>query len=515
MVITMKVVFRAFLITLLIGLGQFVNAAQIPFPLPEGYFVNAKMPMHVVFPRPDSETQAHARHRWAHPNMAYEIPIGVQGGAWPFKYELVKAPTGATIGSMYGDDNYGSINWTPIATTGTVDFMVRVTDQQLNKVDISWKVTIDPSMFVFVKEGASGARTGTINAPLASFSDWFKTPGDSTYKNKIVVFREGVYSLVSDPAEKNNMRLAAESKTPSLIGYPGETPIIDGSKAKIMVSNLLDMFVAGITWKNARQDVADAHYFWLTGDVSRATFWRNHFRDMNYGLVGSDNTGPVFISATSTEKKYILYKENNHTNIQNKDRNGHYFDVYRASYVLVEQNKASNSKTANGFWMKGTVANVTVRANEAFDNVWGSQITIGYGLEAGEVPHDHEVCWNKIVVDPNHDGPAILMFNSDYYKGQSYNTFIYRNTVVGGASLLRFAGKDRFKADGNLIVMKKPQLWDKSIMETTISNIVETPTAGATVSAKYRASGDSFGKVGADVAVDAAPEPPQGATFKN
>src|SRR5690606_34167155 len=133
---------------------------------------------------------------------------------------------------------------------------------------------------------------------------------------------------------------------------------------------------------------------WLTGNVSRSTFWRNHFKDMNYGSVGSDNTGPVFISSTVTEKKYILYKENNHTNIQNNGRNGHYVDIYRASYVLIEQNRASNSNTANGFWMKATVSNVTIRGNEASDNVSGSQITIGYGIEAGETPRDHEVCWN-------------------------------------------------------------------------------------------------------------------------
>lgn len=476
--------------------------------MPEGYFVKAKMPMHLVYPRPDTETQAHARHRWAHPGMSYEIPIGVQGGAWPFKYELIKAPAGAKIGSLYGATNYGAITWTPATQSGTEEFVVRITDQELKTIEASWKVTIDPSMFVFVKSGATGTKAGTITDPLGSIADWFKAPKDATYLNKIIVFRGGNYNLVGDPAEKNNLRLLKEAKTPSLIGFPGEEPIVDASTSKIMVSDLTDIFVSGITWKNARNDVADAHYFWLTGEVSRATFWRNHFTEMKYGQAGTDNTGPVFISSTVKIKENILYKENRISNVLNNKGNGHYIDIYRAKYILIEQNVAKNTSTSYGFWMKSTVAFVSVRANEALDNVVGSQITIGYGSAVGEVPHDHEVCWNRIAVPVDQDGPAMLILGSDFYKDQSYNTFIYRNTIVNGYSVVRFMGKTPFETDANVIVTKNTAHWDTKSMVTSLSNVVTGPTSGVVESSFSRVVGSDFGKVGADVAASPAPVPP-------
>lgn len=476
--------------------------------MPEGYFVKAKMPMHLVYPRPDTETQAHARHRWAHPDMSYEIPLGVQGGAWPFKYELIKAPAGAKIGSLYGEDNYGSITWSPAATTGIEEFVVRITDQELNTVEARWKVKIDPSMFVFIKAGATGPKAGTIASPLGNVIDWYKDAEDSTFLNKIIVFRGGSYNLIGDAVNNGNLRLHDKYKTPSLIGFPGETAIIDASTAKIMVGSLTDIFIAGLTWENARNDVQNAHFFWLTGEVSRSTFWRNHFRKMRHGQVGNDNTGPVFISSTPVIKRNILYKENDHSEIYNKGYNGHYVDIYRASYVLVEQNNVSNSTSASGFWMKGTVAFVTVRANNAYDNVSGAQIIIGYGLEAIDVPHDHEVCWNRIAVPIDQDGPAILAANSNSNTGKTFNTYIYRNTVVNGYSVVRFMGKAPFETDANVVITKKPSLWNLLEMKTTIPNVVVGPTAGIISSIGTRLIGGDFGKVGADVAVNPAPLAP-------
>jgi hypothetical protein len=484
-----------------------VNAAM-PFPFPAGYFVPAKMPMHLVYPRPDTETAAHARHRWAHPQMEYAIPIGVQGGAWPFKYELISGPSGAKIGSLYGDTNYGSITWTPTATTGTQEFKVRITDQELNTVEATWKVTIDPGMFVFVKSGATGTKTGAIDNPLATAAEWHKSATDSTYANKIIVFRGGIYNLVGDIANNNNVRLTANQKTPSLIGFPGEEPVIDSSTAKILTGDLTDMFVAGITWKNARNDVADAHYFWLTGDVSRATFWRNHFTDMQFGKAGTDNTGPVFISSTVKAKNNILYKENLITNVNNASGNGHYIDVYRASYVLVEQNIAKNSSTSYGFWMKASISYVTVRANEAIENVRGTQVSVGYGSAVGELPHSHEVCWNRIVVPVGQEGPALLFAMSDSYTDQTYDSFIYRNTILNGYSVVRFKGKTPYETDANVIVTKNQKLWDLSIMKTTLANVVALPTDGIAAATDGRYIGDAFGKVGADVATSPAPVAP-------
>jgi hypothetical protein len=314
---------------------------SMDFQLPQGNFVPAKMPIFPVYPRPDTETQSHARHRWAHPDFRYEIPIGVQGGAWPFKYEIITGPTGATIGMQYGLADYGVLKWTPSATSGTETFTVRVTDQELNSVDLSWVTTIDATQFIFIASAYAGTKVGTIAQPLATWDDWYKQDRtDSTYHNKIAVFRGGNYIAYGEVATNGNVRLDANSKTPSLIGYPDETPVIDSSKAKIFTDDhsLRDIFIAGLSFNNARSDVTNSHFFWVTGDADRGTWFNNYFDGLGNGTAGTDNPSAIFISGTNQDKNNILIKKNTFDNFNNDGPNGSYVDMYRTFYVVIEEN---------------------------------------------------------------------------------------------------------------------------------------------------------------------------------
>ncbi|VAW38044.1 hypothetical protein MNBD_GAMMA01-2170 [hydrothermal vent metagenome] len=449
--------------------------------LADGNFIPAKMPMYLVYPRPDSETGASARHKFAHPNMRYEIPVGVQGGAWPFKYELLQAPSGATIGEVYGDDDYGSISWLA-PNSGTFLFEVKVTDQELNVVNATWQVTIDASMFVFIEDGYTGTKVGTINQPLEDIADWYLGDrNDATYLNKIIVLRNGNYNLIGDSSANGNVRLDADTKTGSIIAYPSEIPIVDCSTAKIFTDNISmkDIFIAGIRWENGRQDVNNAHFFWAVGDVSRATWWRNHFHNLGKGTVGNDNTAGVFVSSTLNIKENILYKENNHTEFYNQGYNGGYLVIYWSNYVLIEQNTASDSEVAYGFFAKGTRAYCTIRANTAVDNVQGIQIRVQNGAEAGALPHDHEVGWNNIKVpDNNTNGIGLQMSASTFYLGQTYSNHVYRNTFVGHSAWVRFLGAENYKVDGNVVVAtgNLPR-WNTDIMdELIVSNLTTDGT---------------------------------------
>ena len=496
------------------------------FPLAAQYFVPAKMPMHLVYPRPDNETQEHARHRWAYPGITYEIPIGVQGGAWPFKYEVIQGPEGASIGALHGDDDYGVVNWPAPPTSGSFDFTVRITDQELNTVDATWTVTVDADQFVFIQDGWTGDKVGTVDKPLEDISDWYKGDrADASYHNKIIVFRGGNYKLEGSPVNNGNIRLDAASKTPSLIAYPGETPVIDSSTSKVFTDtgSLKDLFVAGIRWENGRQDVNNAHFFWAVGDVSRATWWRNHWHNLGPGTVGNDNTAPVFVSNNSKIKENILYKENIHTDIQNYGLNGGYFEAYWTRYLLIEQNVARDSAVASGWFAKGTISHVTIRANEAIDNIQGTQLQIGYGAEAGQVPHNHEICWNRIAfASPDIPGGGTLWASSNFYQGQTYNSFYYRNTIVNKGANLRFVGAELFEVDANVIVKQNSAKFNTDNMSIVLPNLVKLPTDGVTdatgrLVGEYRDS--HLGLVGFEVYGTAAeptvpPKPPSNFTVE-
>jgi len=501
-----------FLNTLFLLLYSF-NAWCLSFPLPDQNFISAKMPMHLVYPRPDSETQSHARHRWAHPDMPYEIPIGVQGGAWPFKYELVDSPNGATIGNYYGDDNYGVLSWSP-SSSGTYTFRVRITDQELNTVQAVWRVKVDAEPFVFIEDGHTGAKVGTIDRPLEDVNDWFKGDNqDNSYHNKIIVFRSGNYRLVGDASQthdedRGHLVLYPNSKTHQIIGWPREWPVINASGAKIIsgYGATHDMFVADIRWENARSNVDNSHFFRAWSDVSRSTWWRNQFHNIGAGRKGNDNASPVFISGRGTHKHNILFKHNQLTSINTGFANGSYVDIYYSSHVLIEENVAKNSRAGWGFWAKGTTSFVTMRANEAIEDVSGSQLVFGYGVESPEVPHDSEMCWNNVRV-PKGNTKIVDWATAPSYAGKTYNSYIYRNSFINGYVWIRYRGKEDYQVDANVVVSDRLSVgnevfWDTKIMQTTIPNLIRGESAGLTnqsgkLIGNYREN--NLGRVGHEV----------------
>lgn len=418
----------------------FLDSWPALFPLPAGYFIPAKMPLNLVHPRPNAETNTYARHRKYHSQMLYQIPIGFQGGAWPFKYEIVSAPFGATIGQLKGQPNYGVVNWQPNGATGPQTFTVKVTDQQLNEAVATWVTELDDAAFIFIQDGYAGTKVGTINQPLEDIVDWYKNSNtDGTYHNKIVVFRGGNYlatgNAASNPA---NMRMNIGYKTGMFIGFPGETPIIDMQHSKFEdVEGRTDIYISGITFRNARNDQSNAHFFVLGSYNDRATFWNTEFREMGYGTVGNDNTACIFSSSPGVgTKNHFMIKHcvfdqiNNHID---SGGNGGYFDIYRTNHGLIEENVAKNSYPTYGFWAKAATSFITVRGNIAVDNVRGAQFVIPLSIaESGVTPHDMEMCWNIGRV-PSTD--VILMFgqSSSSVPGQTYNTWCYRNTAIGGS----------------------------------------------------------------------------------
>lgn len=437
--------------------------------LPEGQYIPAKMSMHLVYPRPDSETSIHARHKFAYPSLRYEIPIGVQGGAWPFKYEIVSAPAGATVGSIPRTDNYGIVTW-EAANSGSQTFELLVTDQELNTLTVKWNVQVTPDKFTFIQDAYSGDKRGTLEQPLEDISDWYKHDElDATFADQILVFRSGNYTLVGDPDRNNNVRLNTGIKTRSFINYPDEEPVIDSSQAKIFTdtSEMTDLFFSGLRFENGRQDVNNAHFIWAIGDVTRSTWWNNQFHQLGPGSIGNDNTGTVFISNTSILKENILFKGNLLTEIRNSGFNGHYFEAYVSSYVLIESNVVKYSDSGAGFYAKGTRAFVTIRDNESVIEVSGSALGIGGGAEARDIPHHHEICWNNARVNDN--STILKAFHNNSYQGQTYATHIYRNTLTGGSSWVRFRGREDFFVDGNVVTATHiPARWNTDIMSSLV-----------------------------------------------
>lgn len=229
------------------------------FPLAAGHFIAAKFNMHVAHPRPDAETNTWEYHRNSYHDgsvgLAWRIPISVQGGARPLRYVKIAGPAWMTIGQDYGDTDYGILKGTPTAqdiTGSTVT--IRVIDQSLKSVDITWTHYTTSSKWLFIDSAAAdNSGAGGRTTPKKNTRGWYlDSETDGTYAGKLVYYRGGTHTFYFDPtatsagaglftSDANNVAL----KPLVHVGYPGETAIFDMASAQFNLSKGSSGFYLG------------------------------------------------------------------------------------------------------------------------------------------------------------------------------------------------------------------------------------------------------------------------------
>ena len=449
--------------------------------LEPGHFHPAVMPMTLVYPRPDAETATHARHRWAHPGMEYRIPAGVvQGGAWPFHYELVEGPSGATIGAQLdtvdgvqrSGPDYGVVRWTPgEALEGTTtEFVVRVTDQEGASVEARWTVTVDGGRFLFLSPEGTPANPGTLDAPMRDVADWYRgDPGDDTFADRIVVFREGSYTPIGQDGNEN-LRMEVGKKPMSYIGFPGETATLDATRASwTFWAGTTDISFIGLRFVGSRVvqpgggEVNNARTISFYGgrNQDRVILFEVSAEDIEPGALGNDN--PAFVWRPSSGERrghHWAFVNNRFGPGGPRSGNGpRPVSISCVSYVVYEGNTVVDWHGTHTFGDKANVDHETQRNNDLWA-VAREVIGPGYGLVAGlsdsydasHVPGHVELAYNRVRI-PEVDGPAqyaVSVGRSAIGDEARDPVWVYRNSIRGDVA---FWAEEIYEvgAEGNVV----------------------------------------------------------------
>jgi len=445
--------FRIFIIMFLSLIAGIATAAST-WQLSSAYYVPAKMPMTVVFPRPDSDSPSSTtrqRLAYADGSTEYRVPVAIQGGAYPFHFVLTSSPaitTGMTIGQDFGKPNYGIVTWTPQASDvgKTYTVTVTVTDQGGNTVNATWSVTATLSNFVFVDPNAASGGDGSKAHPLNSTLPLFVNHNSSTaspYANDIVYFRGGTIKMqgpeTDTDSKAGNVQLQSGKNPIVWLGYPGDTspaPTIDFSQSKVIVDTQDDVFMGGLHFYNSRTDVNNAHFVFFNQNKaqSRVTFFENNFDKVNRGSVGNDNPAAVTFFNPGNMRKYIAIIGCSLNNFS-----APIIDGYALSYVVIENNKLNTSTSTppgQGLFLKSDIQNATVRRNTSLSTNFTSG-AIDVMLNAQLFPNNNiEVSYN-LMLNTDSTKPALIY---NWTAGtQSINKnpqiYVYRNTFnsyIGG-----------------------------------------------------------------------------------
>lgn len=396
--------------------------------LAAGHFIPAKMPPNIIHPRPDAETAAWARCRRAPSGIEWSIPVSVQGGAWPFKYELTTAPSGMTIGETLPSDwltnglgNYGVITWgTP--TIGTHTIVVRVIDQDGTVVTRTWTLEVidreNTNYFIFVSaSGGLNSNSGAYSSPKADITGWYGSAYNvSTYPGRQVFYRAGTYTIPSAAVSNYKFDVRASYGKPVVfVAYPGESVIIDNGTFPGCMYEMSNHFTGdvcfhGIRWVNpqAWADIGGGYinyrkcFLRIATSSSRTLFFRNVF-DGGGNTRSDDSTNSSVIFFTGGAGNYHAVVHNEFYNCDNMDTALLYDNqdnLFEGNLISGTYGGVSNWNKAWGYFIKGStdagsgVRRITARANrhdgtEKYNQlVFCSEFT---GHYKGEI----EVCWNN------------------------------------------------------------------------------------------------------------------------
>ena len=407
------------------GRGGVSNSGPTGF-LPTGHYLARIQPMVAVYPRPDAETSANARHHWAFyqsgsPSMLYDIPINVIGGSYPHIPVLQSGPPGMTIvlpnysaGPPYASPR---LRWTPSGPySGSVTIRWYSQEYQTDPtqyLDQTFSIATSGDIanggrFVFHNaDTGSSANNGGYASPLsANLSDSFGTTwataptvgGVSTAGFIDVLMNAAAEYVIPLYTDGNitatpQFEINTSTKPMSLIRWPGATAkfsVAGGHLSCAESATSADWFLQGVNPDGYVSTAANALWFFIAGNGGgsyRIVFDQCSWTNSGWGSVGNNNATGIWASDTGGPlRKYVLINEGSESNRESGGGGNNYagFSLYTCQYALA-QGFNFNDPTFSGdcaCYFKSDCSNSEIRG--CFVVVSGIQ----HAFSMGQVPHN-------------------------------------------------------------------------------------------------------------------------------
>ncbi len=537
--------------------GSLSSSGGSGWQLPVGNYVTRVIDPELIFPRPDSETAAWAKHRRHHPNVPYRIPIGVSFGSWPFFFEVISAPSGATVGGWLtesGDklivgDDYGVVQWdNPVA--GNHSFHIRVHFQDgYTPLDVQWtlEVTTVGTIFIDPIGGNDSTGDGTIGNPFQTIESWYESDHTlKTFTGYQVCYRAGTHALSVDNTTQGitagSVRMDSQNKPLVHYAYPSEAVTFDMDSAAFTLGfpnsepvgkDGSDAFFGGIIFDGYRAGDNPRQFAVFSGakgdraytagqSGQRMTWFETTHQNMVVSETTTNNAGILWATNPSTgfKRHYWLMSGTKLDTVKTTPSVSVNFNGF---YVSGAQNHlAENFTVIDCNFGKGAYANKTVAVDICLRNhdytlsptSYSYAVTGSYDTSYGGLL---EISYSKLNVINTETQEGVLMNNEfDAYDSQNSNfkpVYLVRNsfnfdvTDTGGQALLRTGGGWPFYMYGNFCQVDD-MFHDNNEQENENSadsdDYIHVPSGSSAYDANLDLQGSSrtsyLGRYGAEVA---------------
>lgn len=447
------------------------TGAPASWILPSTHTVAAKLPMRLIFPRPNAETNAKARHRRAYYDgvnpIQYKFKIVVGFGRPPFNFTLNNGPPGMLVDSATGE-----VTWTPAASISSAFACdVTVLDQDSNPLPVLWSVVTSSSTadFIFISPSGSNGNSGAFAAPKQTLAGVFGSTFAATANpGAIAYLRTGTYSM---PQYSDNSISAGypcfdmhlTRKPAALIGYPGETATLDATTSRFsMGSGGADFFMQDFICNGVMPGIQDMKMFYSWG--LRQTFQNVDWTNAGAGTVGGDNATMFhtpWIGGGYLD--YLAITDCAETGRTPSGANNYGFcSLYSRRYFVIE-NCSFIGSAHTAFYLKGDNSDGTLRSNWIeMTNAGGEIASEGFD-PGGATPANIEWCYNYIKANGAVSYHAL--------ESPVINLWSYRNT--------RYGHTIEFDATDPSAPVLGPYTFENEVIVTNVTPRIET---GGTVS---------------------------------
>lgn len=433
------------------------------------YRIGQKLPMRLIYPRPNGETSQYASHRKANSNWEYTARICVQGGEPPFKFEIINGPVSSTIVEEFDravdsatglvlhtiPSWYATVRWA--SPVGNTSWEVLITDQSGSTITALWTTQTDNTAFV-VLDAVDGndSNPGTFASPIKTFVSglWKSSAVDATFANKIAAFKTGTYPIYQT-IPNQNVSINDGVKPKSYIAIEAGV-IFDTSQGHFFV-NTGDVSFEGMYLRGSRSDQDDNRIIQVSTKNANYLFSKLTFGQQTFGLTGFDNPSCIVFMDDVTYSQNISVVDCQLLPTAAMQL----ICTFSCDGVLIENNSCLdlNLSAPNGdrvLHAKDDTKNVSVRFNSVTGAFPGSAIRMSNQQNAGMLALNQEVIFNYVkTTSVDWEGAPIIWNQNATGQPNAANTHCSRNTIVSPtyAHVCReWLGGDKTKISGEAYI---------------------------------------------------------------
>ncbi len=451
-----------------------VSSNILPFDFyPNGNFIPAKMTMRVVRPCVNSEAGLYNYDHNGFVGMESHVRLSVQGGSFPFRFEIIRGPQGATISNDVNANDYGVLKYTP-TQNGLIDVLVLIVDQERTVRLAAWTINVNADWIRFVSPAGNNANNGSYASPWQTLT---YATGQNT-EGRALCLLDGTYTDLNGTA---SMGVAGLFNT--MFAYNRRQATIDctswtSTNGTVFPINGSNTIIQGINFDNPPITAANPRWFSVNGQGNNT-----HMHDCSFNVNGrigtnnGDNISCLFFSdlGSTNFRKNITQTACDFYGLDTRFNGWSSIDTYTIRYACIEKNRfydqAAGGTSSGVIWIKAADNQFfSIRQNEFPTPHAGNCLELSMSARVADGrTGNFEVCYNYVVKT---DEGALRVLRGSGNGVATAPVWSYRNTFIGDITIFSRNEASTFISENDVVISDRSrgEPWKVVVLDTSLGN---------------------------------------------